>query len=217
MNNQYSNCERYEPLLSAMLDGELDSTEREEMLVHLDDCPVCRAQVCAFEQVNRAIESLSHRRDLVVSEPATLPGPLPSLNGVSGLNGIASLSELKPTAGKRRITSAWRWIPLAAAATLLIFLGITALPNPDSASAEQLPPEQIVEPMKEFLQYNMQQQHDQELMLWTLGLDLRAMKLEINQLEPGSNERINLENRIDSMIAKVRKFEMEPDLALTDD
>jgi hypothetical protein len=197
-----------------MLDGELDSSEREELLSHLADCPCCRSQIRSFEQVNFAVESLSQRKDLDDSQLATLPRPTlprPMLPRpmLPRPNGVASLSKPKPLAVKRRIAAAWRLIPLAAAATLMICLGITALPDPGAASAEQIPPEQFVEPMKEFLENNFQRQNDQELMLRTLGWDLRAMKLELNQLDPDSAERINLESQIDAMLAKVQLFETD--------
>ena len=44
-------------------------------------------------------------------------------------------------------------------------------------------------------------------MLRTLKMDLRSLKLEINQLEPGSSERIKLVQQIDLMLQKVNLFE----------
>ena len=203
MNNQDPNCELLGPLLSAMLDGELDSSERAELLVHLNRCPECRAQVRDFEQVNLAVDSLSHQTTRIEPVLTTLPGS----------SEIASLSKTKPATNLRRVKTAWRLIPLTAAAALVICLGIAAMPDQGSASAEQIPPEQFVEPMKEFLASNYQRQHDQDLMLRTLNWDLRTLKLELNHLAADSEERIALESQIDAMIAKVQQFETDTSLA----
>ena len=116
---------------------------------------------------------------------------------------------LEPIQNKTNWFSVWRLIPLGVAATLLVCFGIAAWPNPQPVNANQILPEQIAGPMFELETLNNQKQRDQDLMLRTLGMDLRAMKLEISQLEPGSEERERLETQIDLMIAKVRKFESE--------
>ena len=101
----------------------------------------------------------------------------------------------------------WRVIPLAVAASLLAILSITIINGPTPAKADQVTPEQIVKPMKELHLINLQQQRDQELMLRTLGMDLRSLKIEIAQLEPGSPERKLLTEQVEAMIEKVRLFE----------
>lgn len=203
MNSQNHNCEQFEPLISAMLDGELDSTELESLRQHTDGCAACRSVIQEFENVNAAVLSLS-------AAPR-----IDNLNS-SKLNGSAALVLPKPPQKKSPSKSPrklWRLIPIAVAATLLVCLAITALPGPGSAAA-QMQPDQIVEPMKDFLISNYRQQQDQELMLRTLDWDLRTLKLELNQLADGSEERVNLESQIDVMIAKIKLFELanSPDL-----
>lgn len=206
MHSQNRNCEQLEPLLSAMLDGELPSPERDELIAHLAHCAECQSNLHAFKQVNEAVVLLSradHRHENCSG-------------GLSALNGVPGPMKFEPSAHRTRLFSVWRLVPLAVAATMLLCLAITALPEPEPASAEQIPAEQFVEPMKEFLANNIQQQRDQDLMIRTLGWDLRAMKLDLNQLEPGSDERISLEAQIDAMIAKVNQFENETNLVSTD-
>ncbi len=43
------------------------------------------------------------------------------------------------------------------------------------------------------------------------------MKLEINQLEQGSTERVKLESQIDAMIAKVQRFQAEDGLVMAEE
>ena len=83
------------------------------------------------------------------------------------------------------------------------------LPTPNPVTAEQFSPEEVVRPIKELHLINLQQQRDQELLLRTLGMDLRSLRLEIAQLDSGSEERQNLENQINAMIEKVREFESQ--------
>jgi hypothetical protein len=90
---------------------------------------------------------------------------------------------------------------------LLAILSITIINGPTPAKADQVTPEQIVKPMKELHLINLQQQRDQDLMLRTLGMDLRSLKIEIAQLEPGSPERKLLTEQVEAMIEKVRLFE----------
>ena len=188
MGSENLNCRAYEPLISAMLDGELEPNKLTELENHVDRCPGCQAQLRAYEQVNAAVDSLSQSGASPIDS-----NKFPSKVQASGNNWL----------------SAWRLIPIATAATLLIGLGLTALPGPRPVTADQINPQLFVQPMKDLHLINVQQQRDQELMLWTLGIDLRSLKLEINQLESGSEERQNMADQIDAMIEKVQLFETE--------
>ena len=178
--NRNSNCETCQPLISAMLDGELTTAENDELDLHLQQCADCQIQVERFRAVNGAVRQLS--------------------------NPTIVKTELSKQVMSRSF-SIWRTIPLAAAATLLVCLAIGTWPNPQPAKAEHVSAEQFVKPMEDLAYLNLQEQSDQELMLRTLGMDLRSLKLEINQLESGSVERLRLEQQIDAMIEKVRLFE----------
>ena len=76
------------------------------------------------------------------------------------------------------------------------------------ATAEQLTAEQFVKPMTDLNRINHQQQRDQDLMLRTLGMDLRSLKLELKQLENAApEERLRLEKQIEKMLHRVEEFE----------
>lgn len=118
--------------------------------------------------------------------------------------------DMRPTKSKPRPGRAiWRLIPLAAAATLLIGLGVAVWPSPQPARAELISTEQFVEPMKELHLLNQLKQRDQEVMLQTLGLDLRAMKLEIGLLDPA--DQLSMGSRIDAMLEMIHQFESNHD------
>lgn len=199
MINKHSNCETYEPLISAMIDGELESSERNELNSHLQNCAMCKQRVITFEQVDAAVAMLSSD-----GKNAGSSGN-PTLNSQTTIPFPMHPPKMAPPRSSK--LNPWRLIPLAAAATLLICLGIAAWPNPRPANAELISPSQIVEPMKELHFLNLQKQRDQDLMLRTLGMDLRSMKLEINLLEPGSAERVGLAAKIDAMIEKVNVYQ----------
>lgn len=198
MTNRHSNCETYEPLISALIDGELEPSEQNELKSHLQNCAMCKQRMIVFERVDAAVEILSH--DSAASTPHD-----PNLHLPASIPFAMHPPSKAPLRANRLMI--WRLIPLAAAATLLICLGIAAWPNPKSVNAELISSAQIVEPMKELYLLNLQQQREQELMVRTLGMDLRSMKLEINLLDPESDRRANLAAQIDAMIEKVNLYE----------
>ena len=204
MIHSNSDCEIYEPLISAMIDGELSSNQQEELRGHVDECRNCRDQLRYFEQVNLGMERLCMPAH--PAEDSSVP---------KSLNGVPSLS--KPLVSRNRFRSwmSWRLVPIAVVASLLVCIGIVVIQDQKPAAADQVPAEQFVQPMKDFLMSNLQQKRDQELMLRTLSIDLRSLKLEINQLEPGSTERLVLEAQIDSMIEKVMDFRSQVEPAMT--
>ena len=51
-----SGCEKYQELISAMLDGELSTEKTVELSVHLAKCPECRAMYEAFSAMREANE-----------------------------------------------------------------------------------------------------------------------------------------------------------------
>ena len=190
MISSKSECHVFEPLVSVMLDGELTQVEQEHVQKHLDGCPNCQQLLVGFSQVDQAVGMLS---DVPDHHQAAKDADL----------------FLERPVKKRLAFSVWRLIPLAVAATVLICLGITMLPTPTPVTADQVTPEQIVRPIKELHLINLQQKRDQELMLRTLGMDLRSLRLEIAQLESGSQEQEILESQINAMIEKVNQFEQQ--------
>ena len=197
--NEKSSCTFFEPLVSAMLDNELELHEREQLELHLERCSHCKELLRAFGQVDSAVEiPLSERLGSVSRISITPKPPIKTL-------------PVKRQSGNRW-PSVWKLISLAAAATLLVSLAITAIPGPRTATAEQISADQFVQPMKDLRRINLQRQQDQDLMLRTLGMDLRSLKIELNQLEPGSDERKNLAAQVDTMIEKVSRFEIASNL-----
>lgn len=52
-----SSCEKYQELISRMIDGDLSAREEAELARHLDGCPTCAALFDAFSAVSRQIGS----------------------------------------------------------------------------------------------------------------------------------------------------------------
>ena len=52
-----STCEKYQELISRMLDGDLSAREEEDLARHLESCPACAALHSAFSAVSRGIGS----------------------------------------------------------------------------------------------------------------------------------------------------------------
>ncbi len=59
-----SDCKAYEPLLSALLDGELEGPERRAVEAHLAECPACRAYLEDLKEIQavfRGMDELAPR------------------------------------------------------------------------------------------------------------------------------------------------------------
>jgi len=198
MNPNNLHCEPFEPMVSAMIDGELSPEEQTLLDEHLGDCESCQQVVRDFHSINGAVDSLS-------SFPESS----------DFLQETAFTETFVVTHQKQSLEnwiSVWRLVPLAAVATLLIGLFLVTAQPPQKATAEQLSPEQFVKPLSDLNRINQQQHRDQELMLRTLGMDLRALKLELNQLEnAGPEDRTRFESQIEAMLQRVQQFESEED------
>jgi len=188
MNSDNQRCAPFEPMVSAMIDNELSVEEQTLLLKHVDECDSCRQLMAEFESVNACVDSLAVAKDSAQTETFIITRQKPTL---------------KPW------ISVWRLVPLAAVATLMIGLFIvTTNQTAPKATAEQLTAEQFVKPMTDLNRINQQQQRDQALMLRTLGMDLRSLKLELMQLEnAGPEDRKRLEQQIEQMLQRVQQFE----------
>lgn len=188
MNSDNQHCAPFEPMVSAMIDNELSVEEQTLLLKHVDECDSCRQLMAEFESVNACVDSLAVAKDSAQTETFIITRQKPTL---------------KPW------ISVWRLVPLAAVATLMIGLFIvTTNQTAPKATAEQLTAEQFVKPMTDLNRINQQQQRDQALMLRTLGMDLRSLKLELMQLEnAGPEDRKRLEQQIEQMLQRVQQFE----------
>ena len=192
MNPNNQNCDDFEPMVSAMIDGELSLDEQGLLSSHLDDCVACRRLLTDFEAVDIAVETLAPASSLATLEKQTE---------------TFVLTRQKPSL--KSWLSVWRLVPLAAVAALMVgmFL-VTTNQTAPVATAEQLTAEQFVKPMTDLNRINHQQQRDQDLMLRTLGMDLRSLKLELKQLENAApEERLRLEKQIEKMLHRVEEFE----------
>ena len=107
--------DEYQERLSALLDGELDDAEREEVCAHLTECEECRAY---FAELNALREAL--RDTLGEADEADVPEGF--AEGV-----VARLRDsAAPRRGKR---GAWRGIAALAACAAVAVLAINALPR----------------------------------------------------------------------------------------
>ena len=48
-------CERFQEMISALLDGELSAEEEAELRAHMAECPDCAAMAAAFAAVSEAV------------------------------------------------------------------------------------------------------------------------------------------------------------------
>lgn len=105
-------CDRYKEKLSALLDGELKDTERDEVLAHLETCADCQAYFAELNEIHNAFGDM---------EPIDVPEGFAA--GV-----MARLHEEAPSkAAKKR--APWRkWTTLAACAAVVV-LAVVAVPN----------------------------------------------------------------------------------------
>lgn len=196
-------CVAYHERISLSLDGELTGSESADLEVHLAQCTACREIADQFMEVDFAVSQLSLDRVLPASAPNSIPATALEPSPSAELSGAASSRGFLGSA-------LWRLVPLAVAASVLICLAIATWPSATPATADQIPNEQFVKPLTQLQWLNGEQQRDQALMLKTLLLDLRAMKLEVAQLENGSSEQSVLTAQIDAMMEKVSRFEGLP-------
>ena len=188
-------CDTFEPLVSAMIDNELLPNERVELNLHLNQCESCESLVREFQQIDEAVGAL---------------GLGPEGNDVE--NRMSEFSEtFVVTRQKQSVKnwfSPWRLVPLAGVAALVVGLFMVVSQPAPEATADQISAEEFVKPLTDLNLINLQQQRDQDLMLRTLGMDLRALKLELKQLESAVPEdRQRLEQQIETMLERVGSFE----------
>jgi len=187
-----NDCENFEPMVSAMLDGELLPGEQAQLDAHLDQCQSCGNLVKDFQSVDDAVATLGTRAKGNESE-----------NRVTETFVVTRQKQ-----SVKNWLSVWRLVPLAGVAALLIGLFLVMSQPASTATAEQLSAEEFVKPLTDLNRINLQQQRDQDLMLRTLGMDLRALKLELNQLEnAGPEDRQRLEKQIETMLERVQHFD----------
>ena len=99
-------CEKYVPALSALVDGELNDTERAEVLVHLETCESCREFFAELTAMHAAF------------------GELEEFDAPEGFadSVMARLHEA-PKAKKRTPRAAWLSLAACAAVVLIAVVG----------------------------------------------------------------------------------------------
>ena len=193
LSKSQNRCDDFEPLVSAMIDGELSPDEANSVRAHIAECASCRFLSTDFVEISKVVKSFSD-------------GP----QGSSDENVHETFVVTRRRNTVRNWFSVWRLAPLAGVAALLVTLLVVTVQPPPSATADQLSADQFVRPLSELNKINHQQQRDQELMLRTLGLDLRSLKLELGQLKNASpEEREAMEQQIESMLQRVQEFAVE--------
>jgi len=80
--------------LSALIDGELDGSERERVLLHLGGCDSCRDEVAALRMVKRRMSALG---EVAAGAGAGLTGRLIGLSALASLQGQQDAD--RPSAG----------------------------------------------------------------------------------------------------------------------
>jgi anti-sigma factor RsiW len=120
--------------LSALIDGELDDTERDRVLVHLARCEACRGEAVALRTLKRRMNALGEaaadaalmRRLIGLAKP---DGPVPDSTvpseQASPWPGRAAVSPFAPTSGSREFRPSW-YVTLGATAVVVVGVGTAA-------------------------------------------------------------------------------------------
>ena len=96
-------CEKYAPLISAAVDGELSAAERSELMDHLAQCPACREVYSEMMAMHEAFSQLE----------AEVPGDLAG----------DVMAKVRTQRQVKRPRHYWWQITAAAACCALVFLG----------------------------------------------------------------------------------------------
>jgi anti-sigma factor RsiW len=114
--------------LSALIDGELDDSERDRVLVHLAGCDSCREDAVALRTLKRRMNALGEtaadsgltRRLMGLAQPS----------GAAGRGGQARWSQMAvagsfPAHGGRELRPSW-YVAFGATAAVLVGVGTAA-------------------------------------------------------------------------------------------
>ena len=125
-------CEKYVPALSALVDGELNDSEKTEVLAHLETCEGCREFLAELSAMHAAFEDMEE-----------FDAPEGFADGV-----MARVHEV-PASKKRTARAAW--LSLAACAALAVVVLATPLREQFGAakSADSAAPEMAMVMMAE--------------------------------------------------------------------
>lgn len=112
-------CAYFEDLILRLPDGELTDSEAAELQEHLRTCPSCR-------RLFRALDSLTQTLDEMAEPPAEL---------AEGVMNRILFAKAVPASDRRKKTSTRRFIPVAAAAGLIVIAAAVGIPKLAGRSA----------------------------------------------------------------------------------
>ena len=115
-------CEHYHETIGAWVDGTLDAVERREIEDHLAACERCATLAADLRHIRDLAQGLDH-----LTPPAAL------------WERIAGNIRTRPGGGVKRMPPVW--ISLAAAAVLVLAIGIAVLRRPAPADVRPAPPQ----------------------------------------------------------------------------
>jgi len=183
-----SECKRwgeseFDELISAAVDGELESQESDVLDAHLKDCADCRSRLQAFRQ----LDCLAAMDDVAF----LTPGPA----------AVAAIEKKVISRSRRMPAIRWWHTALAVAAVLFSTVSVSLLLRP-----EQSQPDSINQALTIMKVLNEQTEEDHEAMLRTLLSQLRALKLEAanSQLSPADSSLF--EKKIEDAMDKIRRM-----------
>ncbi len=187
-------CEDYQQLISASLDGESTDGERNELEHHLNSCQVCRQRRHAYVQVNELFEEFEPVRAEIAKRGAEVKGEPQQI----------------PGAGRRRTQRTRQNLVragllvggVAASAALAAFV----YSPPPSQPMETVTVTDLVQPLDKLYDLNRQSTKDQKIMASALEYELRALKLQLNNVSNDAADIDQYKQRIDELMRLVHQI-----------
>ncbi len=206
----------WQPLVSAFIDGELALEEAESVNAHLDECLFCQNALVEFATVESGlVESVilhgpswlspaddegANRTDKISLAASSSDSQRGIASKVGQLHPVKPIKDIGLKSVRRSVGHrVLRWLPLAAAASVLGGLGFIAWNTPTPVTAEE-----FVSPVTEVELIHRQEERDQAMMVELLELELRALRREIAALEPaGHEQKQQISDTIEQLIKQV--------------
>ena len=190
-----NSCDEFELLISCSSDDELSFDEQMQLALHLEDCRSCRIRRDSFGRLNQLVAQLGSASVLANHQTCTRPGP------------ANSLDKPRRTDRPRWTALLMRAIPVAVVATVVAGLLAPNGSSKSTATATELQAAEIVVPLVSYSAVNLQRMRDQQALVETLELELRALKLEIASIHDQEKSK-SLAARIEALLEKTKSIEM---------